>query len=103
MSVKKCSAKEARHMIDLGQVNIVDVRSQDTFEENHIPGAKHLNMSGMESFCLLSDKTKPVLVYCNHGLTSHSVAQHLTDAGFEEVFSLVGGFEAWQTQQATEE
>ena len=36
-----------------------------------------------------------MIVYCHHGLRSLNVARFLEDAGFEELYNLVGGIEAW--------
>ena len=36
-----------------------------------------------------------MIVYCHHGLRSLNVARFLEHAGFEELYNLVGGIEAW--------
>ena len=38
----------------------------------------------------------PVLVYCYHGISSQSAAEFLNQKGFEDVYSVDGGFEACQ-------
>ena len=38
---------------------------------------------------------KPVLVMCYHGISSRGAAQFLIGQGFESVYSVDGGFEAW--------
>lgn len=38
---------------------------------------------------------QPVLVMCYHGISSQGAAQYLVNQGFEEVYSVDGGFEAW--------
>lgn len=78
------------------EVMIADVRDEDSYRAEHIPNAIHLSMSMLQNFCLQSDKSTPILLYCYHGVTSQSVAQHLIDQGFETVYSLAGGFELWK-------
>lgn len=39
-----------------------------------------------------------VVVYCHHGIRSRMAANFLTRCGFQNVFSLVGGIDAWSTQ-----
>jgi len=42
-----------------------------------------------------ADAKKPVLVMCYHGISSRGAAQFLIGQGFESVYSVDGGFEAW--------
>jgi len=80
---------------------IADVRDQESYEEAHIRNALHLSMSMLQDFCDDSDKEKPIVVYCYHGVSSQSVAQHLIEQGFTEVYSLIGGFETWKEHHPT--
>ncbi len=80
---------------------IADVRDFESYQIEHIPESVHLSMQLLKEFCAQTDKTQPVLVYCNHGISSRSVAQHLVDHGFTEVYSLVGGFEVWREHHPT--
>ncbi|HYF97468.1 MAG TPA: thiosulfate sulfurtransferase GlpE [Coxiellaceae bacterium] len=100
--------QEADDLLAAGNVLVLDVRSEDSFQTAHIPGAIHLNMRSLADFCKRSDREEQaVLVYCYHGISSQSVAQHLIQNGFRQVYSLKGGFEEWSTQhsktQATSE
>lgn len=94
--LKQLSHQEAEELINEGDVIIADVRDQDSFDDAHITGAVHLSMNTMQEFCANLDKEQPILVYCYHGISSQAVAQHLIDQGFRQVYSLVGGFEAWK-------
>lgn len=84
-------------------VAVVDVRDEESFKEAHIPDAIHLTMDALQTFTETGNKRTPVLVYCYHGVTSQSVAQLLVEAGFECVYSLIGGFECWQNDQTKSE
>ena len=44
----------------------------------------------------------PVLVYCYHGISSQNAAAFLIERGFETVYSLDGGFEAWRADGTIE-
>ena len=98
---KQLSQEEARDAIANKNIIIADVRDEDSFNESHIDSARHLTMAMVQDFCDREDKSQPILVYCYHGISSQSVAQHLVDQGFSEVFSLAGGFEAWKTYQTS--
>lgn len=93
---KQLNVTEATKIIEDRDLIIADVRDIDSYNEEHINNAIHLSMPTLQDFCENADKEQPILVYCYHGITSQSVAQHLIDQGFSEVFSLVGGFEMWR-------
>jgi thiosulfate sulfurtransferase len=93
---KQLTHKELEGLISNQDVAIADVRNSDSFDEEHIASAIHLSMAALQEFCEKADKTKPIVVYCYHGISSQSVAQHLVDHGFPEVYSLIGGFEGWK-------
>lgn len=98
---KQLSCQEAEGLIQNGDAVVADVRDIDSYEEGHIQGAIHLSMPMLQDFCESADKNQPILVYCYHGITSQSVAQHLVEQGFAEVYSLIGGFETWKVHHST--
>lgn len=81
-------------------LNIVDTRDQQSFALSHIPNAFNLNQGNLEQYLSEIDMDTPLVVCCYHGISSQGVAQFLVDRGFDEVYSLEGGFEAY-LQSAT--
>ncbi len=98
---KQISHTEAEQLMNDRDIVVADVRDQESFEEGHIANAMHLSMSTLQEYCQRVDKEKPVLIYCYHGISSQSVAQHLVELGFKEVYSLIGGFETWKSHHPT--
>ena len=43
----------------------------------------------------LVDFDSPIIVSCYHGVSSKNVATFLVEQGYENVFSIVGGFDGW--------
>jgi thiosulfate sulfurtransferase len=80
----------------------VDVRDPRSYEAAHIPGASRLSDENLEEFIEKSDKKKPVVVYCYRGNASQGGAAYLMEQGFEEVYSLIGGFEGWKMKEKIE-
>lgn len=74
----------------------VDVRDPASYAAAHIPGAQHVNDHNIEDFLETTPRTRAVIVYCYHGITSMGGAAYLQSKGFEEVYSLRGGFEGWR-------
>lgn len=96
--IKQVTQQAVEQMITNGDLVIADVRDHDSYIQGHITGAIHLSMVALQQFCATTDKNKPIVVYCYHGITSQAVAQHLLDQGFTQVYSLAGGFSAWKEQ-----
>lgn len=80
-------------------VSVLDIRDDASYEQGHIPGSQHMTMGSMQAFIDSADKAAPTVVYCYHGVTSQSVAQLLVEAGFDCVYSLIGGYECWQNDR----
>ena len=99
---KQLSLQEAEELINNDGIVIADVRDVDSYNEGHISNAIHLSMPMLQDFCESADKNQSILLYCYHGITSQSVAQHLIEQGFTQVFSLVGGFETWKAHHASD-
>lgn len=77
---------------------VLDIRDQASYEANHIPGAQAVSVDQLTGMANTINKQQPILVYCYHGISSQSVAQHLVEQGFEQVYSLIGGMEAWSAE-----
>ena len=58
----------------------------------HIP----MNLIPLRSNELPDDL--PIVVYCHHGIRSLHTAMYLADAGFETLYNLQGGIDAWAAQ-----
>jgi len=100
---KQLSKDQVKEIMANSDLIVADVRDEESYVQGHIDGAIHLTMAALQTFCDDSDKSSPILVYCYHGVSSQSVAQHLVDQGFVEVYSLIGGFEAWKEYQSSRE
>lgn len=91
------SAKDFKAKFDLGNVQIIDVRTANEFKNGKIENAKNIdiNSSDFEAQIEKLDKTKPVLVYCASGGRSGEAASIMNSKGFQEIYDLGGGFNAW--------
>lgn len=98
---KQLSHEEAERLMQEREIVIADVRDEDSYEKGHIANAIYLSMATLQDYCDRADKNKPILLYCYHGISSQSVAQHLVEYGFKEVYSLMGGFEIWKSYHPT--
>ncbi|HZU20030.1 MAG TPA: molybdopterin-synthase adenylyltransferase MoeB [Gaiellaceae bacterium] len=89
---------DARGARELGDAAWVDVREADEWQEGHIPGAVHVPRGNLESRIetTVPDKSAPVVLYCASGNRSAFAAQTLQQLGYDDVYSLTGGFTDWK-------
>lgn len=87
-----------KNLITGKDVTVVDIRDEDSYKAEHIPGAISLNDGNLESFLREADKDKPLICYCYHGISSQSAASYFSGQGFSKVYSMIGGFEEWRNQ-----
>ena len=100
MSYSRISVLEARLLLeshgDAG-VQIADVRDEQAYQHEHIPHAVHVDNNNLQNFIDNADLGVPLLVYCYHGHISQGAASYLNEQGFNQAYSLDGGYEAWKT------
>jgi molybdopterin/thiamine biosynthesis adenylyltransferase/rhodanese-related sulfurtransferase len=98
-TVSSISTEAAAERIASGYT-VLDVREPDEYQEGALPGAIHIPRGHLESQVenRLSDKTKPVLVYCASGVRSVFAANTLQQLGYETVDEMAGGFNRWKDE-----
>lgn len=78
-------------------IQLLDVRTPEEFDEGHLENAMLADWKNKEEFerrIEAMDKNIPVLVYCRSGGRSLEASQFLESKGFE-VVELLGGINAW--------
>lgn len=97
---KHLSVNQLVQMTEAKPVQIVDIRDGNSFNNGHIDGAFNLNNDNLAQFIRQADMDRPLVVVCYHGISSQNAAQYLSEQGFDEVYSLDGGFSAWNGANA---
>jgi sulfur-carrier protein adenylyltransferase/sulfurtransferase len=80
-------------------VAIIDVRESDEYATGHLPGAKHVPRSYLETRIegIVPDRSSQVILYCASGNRSAYGARTLEqDLGYENVRSMTGGITLWK-------
>jgi molybdopterin/thiamine biosynthesis adenylyltransferase/rhodanese-related sulfurtransferase len=78
---------------------VIDVREPEEWSTGHIPGAKHVPKSFLESRIegAASDREQHLILYCQSGNRSAWAARTLIeDLGYENVESMTGGITLWK-------
>lgn len=89
------TTQEAAELIEQGAA-VVDIRDPQSYSGLHITDSHNLNNDNLHAFMTEADMDKPLIVCCYHGISSQSAAGFLAQQGFDQVYSLDGGFEAWR-------
>ena len=96
MEVKRINAETAKDMLNNDSVKLVDIRDENSFTQAHIEHSFHLTNDNISQFMREYDFDTQVIVCCYHGVSSLNAAQYLIHQGYEDVYSLDGGFEHWR-------
>lgn len=91
------TAEEAKQIMDNEQGYIIlDVRTQEEYDEGHIPGAILIPNTEIETRAeaALPDKDQLILVYCRSGRRSKLAAEALAELGYTNIKEF-GGILDW--------
>ncbi len=79
-------------------VNLLDVREPDEYEHCHIQGS--INVPASEILHQLDDmdQNKDLVLICHHGIRSRKIGSLLASRGFDRIFNLKGGIDAWSIE-----
>ncbi|MFM2481807.1 thiosulfate sulfurtransferase GlpE [Celerinatantimonas sp. YJH-8] len=92
------NVEQAQALVAESGAIIADIRDDQSYQQSHPQGAIHLTNQSLTALMHDHDPDTPIIVVCYHGHSSQGAAQYLIQQGFEEVYSLDGGFEAWAQQ-----
>ena len=81
-------------------IQIVDIRDAASFASGLVQGAVNLNNENLASFVAEANMDQPLIVVCYHGISSQGAAEYLVEQGFDDVYSLDGGYQAWHQAHA---
>lgn len=80
-------------------VQVLDVRTPGEYNSGHIANALQADWNDPQEFSrrvAFVDKNKPVYVYCLAGGRSAAAAAEMRKMGYEKVYELKGGTNAWK-------
>ncbi len=85
-----------------GNVHLIDVREDHEWAKGHARGATHLGKGIIERDIetRFPDKQTELILYCGGGYRSALAADALQHLGYTNVYSMAGGWKAWQDSAA---
>ena len=99
--VKEVSVDDARSRMNDG-ANLIDVREDNEWDEAHAAGAKHMGRGIIERDVVQTfpDKSTELILYCGGGYRSALATDMLQKMGYTNVWSMAGGWKAWNDSGA---
>ena len=91
------TAEEAKEIMDSEEAYIIlDVRTQEEYDQGHIPGAILIPDTEIKAKAeeVLTDKDQLILVYCRSGRRSKLAAEALVELGYTNIREF-GGIIDW--------
>jgi len=101
--IKEVSVAETRARLnDNPDAKLIDVREDKEWEAAHAKGATHLGKGIIERDIetTVPDKSTELILYCGGGYRSALAADALQTMGYTNVYSMAGGWKAWQESGA---
>ncbi len=88
----KLNPEEAAEKMQMNEVVLLDVRTQEEFDAETILGSLLLPVQELELNALeiLKDKEKIILVYCRSGNRSKTASNKLIELGYKNVYDIGG-------------
>jgi rhodanese-related sulfurtransferase len=84
--------------LERNDILLIDVREPDELARAAIRGALHMPMREVPARLDELPRDKALVVMCHAGGRSRRVAEFLHANGFEQVFNLRGGIDAWSQE-----
>jgi len=97
--IRETNVDEVKAKLDRGEkLVLVDVREDNEWVKDHLPGAVHLGKGIIERDVeeKYPDLSTPLILYCGGGFRSAMAADNLQKMGYTNVISMDGGVREWR-------
>jgi rhodanese-related sulfurtransferase len=97
--VREVSVAETQSRLQQNRdAKLIDVREDHEWQAAHATGATHLSKGIIERDIetAVPDKNTELILYCGGGYRSALAGDSLQKMGYTNVFSMAGGWKAWQ-------
>lgn len=90
------TCEDVKARLDNGdKLLVLDVREPAEVAFCNIQGSTHIPMNEIPGRMAELDPEREMVVLCHHGARSFQVAAYLRANGFDKVYNLAGGIDAW--------
>lgn len=96
--VQTISATEAAEKYHDHAVKLLDVRTPEEWNIVHIENSILIDRTLVEEILDTWDRNTPLMLLCHHGMRSYDAARFFTEQGFQQVYNVTGGIDAWSQE-----
>ena len=91
---KDITFSEMQQLLGKSSFLIIDVRSEQEYNEGHINGAINIPLYEIKTLLpkCVKDKKQCIILYCSGGIRSKKAQTILNSMGYTEVYNVVEGF-----------
>lgn len=96
-SYTRINPDQLTRLVNRENAKIVDVRTPEAYASGHIVNAVNIPLADIEAgkAKLAGLGKRPVVAYCDRGISSQRACKQLSNQGIDPVFNLSGGIRAW--------
>lgn len=90
---------QLKQSLDNGEdLLLVDIRERDEWAQGRVPAAHHISRGRLEFQIenLIFERDVPLALMCANGARTVLAARTLQEMGYQKVYSVTGGFNAWK-------
>ena len=96
MPITDITAKQLQQRLqNQDDLMLLDVREDNEFAHAHIEGSLHIPLRQVPQAINQLDSSHDIVVLCHHGVRSQQACLFLEQYGFERLYNLRGGIDAW--------
>ena len=98
-NVKSLRAADFKEIIKNTDIQLVDVRTSEEFQQGTIANAALIDIYSRDFEKNIDERldiSRPVAVFCHSGARSMQAARLLSRKGFPMIYNLQGGMMSWQ-------
>lgn len=93
--IRQYDAKELQRLLQEGKVHVIDVRTPEEYELDHIPNVPLKPMQDIGAWMNELSPDDAYVFVCRSGARSQRVAEFLFEHGFKDVANYRGGMLVW--------
>jgi len=96
MPITQYTVQQLQQRLENGEkLLLLDVREPNEYAFAHIQGSVHIPLRQLPERAGELDKEQETVVLCHHGMRSQQACLFLEHSGFNRLYNLKGGIDAW--------
>ncbi|MBS4050607.1 rhodanese-like domain-containing protein [Methylomonas rivi] len=96
MPITQCTAQQLQERLQRGdKLLLLDVREAHEYAFAHVDGSIHIPLNRIPERIQELNNEQDIVAICHHGMRSQQACLFLEQYGFDRLYNLKGGIDAW--------